>query len=163
MSAKKSRGLFRNSSFYLRFVYTFGSDQRSENHQPKLQPRMRKVLLLLVCTSFSFLAFSQTPDSPKFDSTGKWKVGGLVSISFGQGGSKNWAAGSEKWSVQLGTIVNVYANRHMGKWDWTNNLDLGYAFINTASGGYKKTDDKIYFTSKFGRKLKKNLNLSILA
>jgi len=162
MSAKKSIALFGNSSFSLRFVYTIGTVENSEHHQPKLLPHMRKLLLLVVFFSFTFLAFSQT-DAPKFDSTGKWKVGGLVSISFGQGGSKNWAAGSEKWSVQFGTIVNVYANRHMGKWDWTNNLDLGYAFINTASGGFKKTDDKIYFTSKFGREIRKNLNLSILA
>src|SRR5438270_10316868 len=126
MSAKKSQGLARNSSFCLTFVYTFGSDQRSGNNHPKLQPLMRKLLLLLLCSSFSFLAFSQA-DSPKFDSTGRWKVGGLVSISFGQGGSRNWAAGSEKWSVSLGAIVSVYANRHMGKWDWTNTLDLGYA------------------------------------
>src|SRR5215831_3266782 len=128
MNAKKSKRLFLNSSFSLRFVYTFDIDQGRGYHQPKLLPLMRKLLLLLVFFSVSFIAFSQ--DSLKVDSTGKWRVGGLVSINFGQGGSRNWAAGAEKWSVTVGTIANLWANRRMGKWDWTNNLDLGYAFIN---------------------------------
>jgi hypothetical protein len=161
MNAKKSNGLFLNSPFSLRFVYPFGIDQSRGYHQPKLLPLMRKLLLILVFFSVCFTAFSQ--DSLKVDSTGKWRVGGLVSINFGQGGSRNWAAGAEKWSVSVGTIANLWANRRMGKWDWTNNLDLGYAFINTASQGYRKTDDKIYFVSKFGRKLKKHLDATILA
>lgn len=162
MNSKKSNDLFLNSSFSLRFVNISGIHQSRGYHQPKLPSLMRKFLALFAFSLFSLLAFSQT-DSTKKDTTKGWKVGGVVSLTFGQGGSRNWAAGAEKWSVQVGTIVNLYANRKMGNWDWSNTLDLGYAFINTESQGYKKTDDKIYFTTKFGRKLREHLNLSVLA
>jgi hypothetical protein len=86
----------------------------------------------------------------------------MIAITINQGGSRNWAAGSEKWSLSLGTILNVFANKQMGKWSWNNSLDMAYAFLNTESDGYTKTDDKIYFVSKFGRELKPKLNLTIL-
>jgi hypothetical protein len=122
---------------------------------------MRNFLALLIISVFSLSAFSQK-DSTKTDTTRKWKTGGMIAITINQGGSRNWAAGSEKWSLSLGTILNVFANKQMGKWSWNNSLDMAYAFLNTESDGYTKTDDKIYFVSKFGRELKPKLNLTIL-
>ena len=161
MSSKKSNSLVYNSSFCLRFVYSFGIVISKGHHQLKLRPLMRKFLALLIFSVFSLFAFSQT-DSTKKDTTRKWKTGGMIAITVNQGGSRNWAAGSEKWSLSLGTILNVFANKQMGKWSWNNSLDMAYAFLNTESDGYTKTDDKIYFVSKFGRELKPKLNLTIL-
>jgi len=124
---------------------------------------MRKFLLLLVFFSFALIAYTQT-DTSRADTAKKgWKTGGIVSLNLGQGGSRNWAAGAEKWSVSVGGILNVFANKQMGKWSWDNSLDLGYAFINTESNGYTKTDDKIYFITKFGRAIKPKMNVTILA
>jgi hypothetical protein len=160
MSSKNSQTVNQNPPFYLRFVRRISFVQRG-HHQPKLHQHMRKLLTLVIISLFSTFAFSQTDANAK-DTTRGWKTGGLVSINFGQGGSRNWAAGAEKWSVSIGALANLFANRQMGKWNWTNNLDLGYAFINTQSQGYRKTDDKIYFVSKFGRAIKPKLDLSIL-
>ena len=149
-------------SFSSRLVCDFGTAQSDGSHQ-KPQPIMRKFYLLLVVSFFSVFAFSQTDTTKKVDTTQGWRKGGMIAINFGQGGSKNWAAGAEKWTVSLGFIANVYANRKMGKWSWDNSLDLGYAFLNTESQGYKKTDDKIYFVTKMGRAIAPKLNLTILA
>ena len=161
MNAKKSIAVFRNPSFSLRFVCRFGFIQSTGLHQPK-QQLMRKYLLLFAFSFITLLANSQT-DTARTDTAKKgWKTGGLVSLNLGQGGSRNWAAGAEKWSVSLGSVVNLFANKQMGKWSWENSLDLAFAFINTESDGFKKTDDKIYFVSKLGRALKPKLNATIL-
>ncbi|HYJ37047.1 MAG TPA: DUF3078 domain-containing protein [Chitinophagaceae bacterium] len=123
---------------------------------------MRKFLMLLVFSSITLIAFSQV-DSLKTDTLKGWRKGGIVSLNIGQGGSRNWAAGAEKWSVSIGGIMNLFANKQMGKWSWDNSLDMSYAFINTESQGYRKTDDKIYFVTKFGRAIKPKMNLTILA
>lgn len=91
-----------------------------------------------------------------------WKTGGTFSISFAQGGSRNWAAGAEKYSITLATYASLYANRKVGKWTWNNTLDLGYAFVNTSSQGVRKNDDKIDLFSKLGRDVAKNLSVSLV-
>jgi len=160
MKSKKSNGVFKNPSFSLRFVHCFGFVQSIGLYQPKHQ-LMRKYLLLFAFSFITLFAVSQT-DTTKTDTTRGWKTGGIVSLNLGQGGSRNWAAGAEKWSVSLGSVVNLFANRKMGKWSWDNNLDLAFAFINTESDGFKKTDDKIYFISKFGRAIAPKMNATIL-
>lgn len=89
-----------------------------------------------------------------------WKKGGMLSINIGQGGSKNWAAGAEKFSFTTAAYLSVYANYRADKFYWSNNLDLGYAMVNTTSQGVRKTDDKIDLYSKLGRDVSKTLSLA---
>ncbi len=91
-----------------------------------------------------------------------WKTGGIISINMGQGGSRNWAAGAEKFSFSLATYASLYANRKVGPWSWDNTLDLGYALVNTTSLGVRKNDDKIDLFSKMGRSIGHNLFLSMV-
>ncbi len=89
-----------------------------------------------------------------------WKKGGMFSLNVGQGGSKNWAAGAEKFSFTTAAYLSVYANYKKGKFYWDNNLDLGYAMVNTTSQGVRKTDDKIDLYSKAGHQLNKTLSVA---
>lgn len=89
-----------------------------------------------------------------------WKKGGVISINVGQGSSKNWAAGAEKYSFSTAISISVFANHTKGKYYWNNNLDLGYAIVNTHSVGSRKTDDKIDFFSKVGRDLTNTFSLA---
>ena len=157
-TVKKTKAVYGLSSFYLRFVRCFGLAQSTGSHQPKHAQLMRKLSLFLAIFLFALAVSAQTDTTKK-----GWKKGGIISINFGEAGSRNWAAGAEKWSVSLGAVLNVFANRQMGKWSWDNSLDLGYAFINTQSLGYRKADDKIYFLSKFGRAITAKMNVTILA
>ena len=95
---------------------------------------MRKAFLLSFLVLLLFTSLAQDTASKK---------GGTFSLNVGQGGSKNWAAGAEKFSFTVAAYLNLFANKRMGKYQWNNNLDLGYAMVNTTSGGVRKTDDKI--------------------
>jgi hypothetical protein len=137
---------------------------------------MRKPLLLGFLFLISIAAFSQDrsvrdmqdqaarggKDDTSKKAKGPWKIGGNFSLNVGQGGSRNWAAGAEKFSLSVASYLNVYANRKLGKWTWDNTLDLGYAFVNTHSLGVRKNDDKIDLFSKFGRQIANNLNASLV-
>ncbi len=91
-----------------------------------------------------------------------WKKGGLFSLNIGQGGSKNWAAGAEKFSFSTAAFLNLYANNLHGKWSWNNNLDLAYALVNTTSLGVRKNDDKIDLLSRLGYALGSKIDVSAI-
>lgn len=136
---------------------------------------MRKIFLLATFSLFTLATFAQDAGvkdmhnqatrSGKADekkSNKNWKTGGTFSVNFGQGGSRNWAAGAEKYSFSLAAYASFYANRHVGKWNWNNTLDLGYAFVNTASQGVRKNDDKIDLFSKAGRDINPKLSIGLV-
>ena len=91
-----------------------------------------------------------------------WKTGVSFSLSFAQGGSNNWAAGAEKFSVSLAAYASFFANKQFGKWEWNNTLDVGYALVNTTSQGVRKNDDKIDLFSKIGTSVTRDMNFSIV-
>ena len=79
-----------------------------------------------------------------------WKKGGLISINVNQGALSNWAAGGDKSSLSIASLVNLYAFYKKDKTIWDNNLDLAYGMVNTTSLGTRKADDRIDFLSKYG-------------
>jgi hypothetical protein len=89
-----------------------------------------------------------------------WRTGGVFTLNAGQGSSKNWAAGAEKFSLSVAGYLSLYANYKSGKFKWDNTLDLGYAMVNTTSTGLRKTDDKIDLYSKAGRELSEKFSLA---
>lgn len=90
-----------------------------------------------------------------------WKTGGALGINVGQGGSRNWAAGSERFSLQASGSLNYFANKTWRSNIWENTLDLSYALINTKSIGFRKTDDKIDFVSMFRKSITKDTVVGI--
>ena len=89
-----------------------------------------------------------------------WRKGGVFTLNAGQGSSKNWAAGAEKFSLSVAGYLSLYANYRSGKFKWDNTLDLGYAMVNTTSTGLRKTDDKIDLYSKAGNEMTDKLSLA---
>ena len=78
----------------------------------------------------------------------EWKKGASFSLFAGQTGSKNWASGSDLFSLSVNAFGNAYANRTRGRWYWNNQLALSYGLISTDEYRTIKNDDKIdYFTS----------------
>jgi DUF3078 family protein len=114
---------------------------------------MRKFLILSLFILFAIAGIAQ--DTTKMQ-------GGTVSLNLGQGGSKNWAAGAEKFSFTIAAYVNLFANKRFGKYQWNNNLDLGFALVNTTSGGIRKTDDKIDLYSKLHRELSPHTSIAFV-
>ncbi len=118
---------------------------------------MKKLLLTLLLSSPLFL-FAQSSD------TTYWTSGGVSSFTFSQVSLSNWAAGGNS-SVALNTYLNVFSNYTKGRIVWENSLELGYGLIKQEKADFIKSDDKINFSTKFGRQLKKDkdkLYLSML-
>jgi hypothetical protein len=86
------------------------------------------------------------------DSTDGWKKGGLLTVTFSQVSLTNWAAGGEN-SFSGNSVINAFGNYKKGKISWDNTIDLGYGIMKQGDQEIRKTDDKIDFSSKFGRKL----------
>lgn len=104
---------------------------------------------------FGSLTFAQVTDAEKTlrtvvkDSTQGWKRGGVFSLNITQTSLTNWAAGGQN-SFAVNGIVSTFANYKRGKTVWVNTLDLGYGLLKQGSTGYRKTDDKFDFLSKYG-------------
>ena len=120
---------------------------------------MRKLIFTLFTFILTVSLFAQT--TPASNPPGKrlWVTEGLFSFNVGQGGSRNWAAGSEKFTLQMAAYLNLQATRTWRKNIWENSLDLSYALANTSSSGFRKTDDKIDFVSMFRHRITKKDNV----
>lgn len=85
------------------------------------------------------------------DTTKAWTKGGIGAINFSQSSFTNWAAGGE--NAFSGTaLLNVFANYKKGKNAWDNTLDLAYGLVQSGHSAPRKNEDKIDFSSKYGRK-----------
>lgn len=86
------------------------------------------------------------------DSVRPWRLSGIISVNSQQVSLTNWAAGGNN-SISVGSLVSLAAKYKKGKITWDNNLDLAYGVIKQGSNKkWWKNDDRIQFTSKFGRK-----------
>ena len=118
--------------------------------------RTRLFVLILSCM-FSIHAWSQPTEAEKVirsvsnDSVMGWKTGGLIGLSISQASFTNWAAGGQN-TIALGGIVNLFAKYKSEHSSWDNMLDLGYGILQQGKNAdFIKTDDKVDFTSKYGR------------
>ena len=124
--------------------------------------RTKATALLLLLTAFFYTSLAQVTDAEgklkaqSADTLKGWKKGGVIGFNLAQTSLINWAAGGEK-SVAINGMFSVFANYKSEKSAWDNSLDLGYGVLNQGeSDEFRKTDDKIDFLSKYGRKAYKN-------
>ena len=121
---------------------------------------MRRFIFTLIAFLLTLSSIAQNkkmgnPNSP-------WKKGGMISLNLAQGGSRNWAAGSQKFSLAFAGTLDLWANRHAGKNTWDNNITLGYSMINTHETGVRKNDDKLELLSKYTYDLKPKFGVGAL-
>lgn len=124
---------------------------------------MKKIALFLgLYLIFGMVASSQITDAEsklkkvETDTVASWKKGGFSGLNFSQTSLTNWAAGGQN-SLALNGLFNFFAVYKDTLNVWENTLDLGYGFLRQSSyNGIMKTDDRIEFNSKYGRKAFKN-------
>jgi hypothetical protein len=109
---------------------------------------MRRLIFTLFAITLTLAVSAQ--DKKKEKKSGPFTQGGWISVVGGQGGSRNWAAGSERFSFSFAAYLNLYANRSWGKNLWENTANIGYAMVNTSSQGVRKQDDKFDLYTKYG-------------
>lgn len=135
---------------------------------------MKYLFLLLTLCSLRVYAQDKTVQSLKSESnrsitnnstdTSKrsWKLGGAFNLNVNQGALSNWAAGGDKFSLSLTSLLNLYAHYKNGRHSWDNVLDMAFGMVNTTSLGQRKSDDRIDLVSKYGYDLGKKWYLSSL-
>ncbi len=121
---------------------------------------MRRILLTAIAISVTFFTFAQ--DKSKNKKPSNWKTGGSIGLYGFQGGSRNWAAGSQKFSIAFGGELLLWAERHVGKHTWSNGLDINYAMTNTHDNGVQKLSDKLDFLTKYTYDIKKNFSVGAM-
>jgi hypothetical protein len=117
----------------------------------------RKFVIIIVLLSiFNVITIGQVTEAEKnlrtfvADTAQGWKNGGNFAVNLAQTSLTNWASGGQN-SVAINSIFSAYANLIKGKSRWDNSLDLGYGLLKQGETGYRKTDDKVDFLSKYGR------------
>lgn len=133
-----------------------------------MKPKI-KVLAVLLFFSLVFPDIKgQVTDAEKAlrtvkkDSTQGWKKGGVIAVNLAQTSLTNWAAGGQN-SVAVNGIFSGFANYKKNRSVWDNSLDVGYGLLKQGkTTGYRKTDDKFDFLSKYGQEAFKNFYYAVL-
>ncbi len=89
-----------------------------------------------------------------------WKSGGLFNLNLSQGSLSNWAAGGDKFSLSLNSILSVYAFYKRDKHSWDNTLDINFGYLRSTSLGNRKNDDRFDLLSKYGYAIADKWDLS---
>ncbi len=113
---------------------------------------MRKTIIafsaIVLLTGISSTILGQEADTLE-----GWHNDGVFSLNMSQSSFTNWAAGGQN-SVAINGLINLAANYKTDKSAWDNALNIGYGkMLQKGSDiGWVKTDDRIDFQSKYGRK-----------
>ena len=129
---------------------------------------MKKIIpLIITCCFASTVIFAQDAKVKDLQASANkpiksaekdgWTRDGIFAINVNQGTLSNWAAGGEQNTLGVNALFNYRVNYRKGKNTWDNLFDLALGFQNATSfGHYRKTDDHIDITSKYGRQISKN-------
>ncbi|HZY80289.1 MAG TPA: DUF3078 domain-containing protein [Cyclobacteriaceae bacterium] len=102
------------------------------------------------------VANTATAQIIRVDSLSNWRKSFKAGLNLNQASfSGNWKAGGVN-SFGFNTLLNFKANYKNGANSWDNEIDLLYGMVNNAGQGYRKTVDRVFLDTKYGRALNKN-------
>lgn len=135
---------------------------------------MRKTICFICSIAIFYTSYSQdrtvrellivgTKPIESLDSNG-WKLSGTFILNLNQGALSNWVAGGEQNVLGINSIFNYGINFRHGKNTWDNFFDLTLGFQNATSfGKFRKIDDRIDITSKYGYLINHHWYIGLLA
>lgn len=90
------------------------------------------------------------------DTAKVWKTGLVLTTNFTTVGLSNWAAGGQD-NMSLASQLIGFANYQKDNYAWRNYLELGYGLtrIGKSDVPFRKSDDRIVFTTRYSVTLKK--------
>lgn len=89
----------------------------------------------------------------RIDSLSSWRKAFKAGLNINQASfSDNWKAGGVN-SFGFNTFLNFKANYKKDRNSWDNEIDLLYGMVNNQGQGYRKTVDRIFLDTKYGRML----------
>jgi hypothetical protein len=130
--------------------------------------KLRTILIISIAVLFLYpVSSAQVTDAEKnlrtvsADTVQGWKKGGVFSLNLAQTSLTNWSAGGQN-SFAIDGLLSTFANYMKDKSAWANSLDIGYGLLKQGGLGYRKTDDKFDFLSKYGYEAFKNFYYAVL-
>ena len=134
---------------------------------------MKKTLLICAILLATFPVFAQDATVKGLQASANkevkslekdgWKSGGTLIINLNQGSLSNWAAGGEQNTLGINGIFNYAVNYRKGKNTWDNYFNLALGLQDATSyRKFRKTDDLIDITSKYGHQVSKKWYVAAL-
>lgn len=122
---------------------------------------IKPFVTVLITVTFLFSARAQDPSLKEFQKVAfkelklpekdGWQKAGTFIINVQQGAQRNWVSGGEQNTLGVAMLFNYNLNFKEGKNSWNNYFDIGMGFQNATSfGRFRKTDDRIDITTKYG-------------
>jgi hypothetical protein len=126
---------------------------------------MKKWMGILMIMSLIFPLFGQTNvDTTKSEKNKYWKFTGLVSLNFSETMQWNWAAGgNNNGNGVLAANVKLAYKKDKIAWETTFDSDYGWMWAPSTNFKWRKSHDKIVFSSKFGWEFHKSWYLTVMA
>lgn len=126
---------------------------------------MKKWMGILMIMSLIFPLFGQTNvDTTKSEKNKYWKFTGLVSLNFSETMQWNWAAGgNNNGNGILAANVKLVYKKDKIAWETTFDSDYGWMWAPSTNFKWRKSHDKIVFSSKFGWEFHKSWYLTVMA
>lgn len=126
---------------------------------------MKKWMGILMIMSLIFPLFGQTNvDTTKSEKNKYWKFTGLVSLNFSETMQWNWAAGgNNNGNGILAANVKLAYKKDKIAWETTFDSDYGWMWAPSTNFKWRKSNDKIIFSSKFGWEFHKSWFLTVMA
>lgn len=111
------------------------------------------IKILAIFFSIFFISYiaanSQTTDSTAIPADTLWKKGGITSLNFSNVGLNNWAGGGTDMISLTGAAI-FFADFKSEIMSWENTFEMGYGLVKQNKDEIRKSDDKLFFISKYG-------------
>jgi len=134
---------------------------------------MKTTTFFILCITTVSVAYTQdktvkelqiagTRPIKSLDSNG-WQFNGTFLLNLNQGALSNWVSGGEERVLGINALFNYAINFRHGKNTWDNYFDLALGFQNATSfGSFRKIDDRIDVTSKYGHSINHHWYVGVL-
>jgi hypothetical protein len=110
----------------------------------------RSIAITILFAGIAFIANAQVI---KIDSLSPWRKYFKAGLNLNQAAfSSNWKAGGVN-SFGFNTLLNFKPEYKKDKNSWSSEIDLVYGMINNQGQGYRKTVDRVFLDTKYGRQL----------
>ena len=114
----------------------------------------KPALLIIFFVSLCFVAYAQ--DNPD---TTYWKKDFKVGINFTQASfTSNWTGGGVN-SIGLNALLNFKARYKKDVHSWDSEIDLAYGIVKNQDQSSRKSIDRVFLDTKYGRQLSDNWEL----
>jgi hypothetical protein len=121
---------------------------------------MAKHIFLSLATLYFMVSVSQA-QIIKIDSLSNWRRSVKFGLNLNQASfSSNWQGGGVN-SIGFNTLVNYKASYKKNDASWDNEIDMLYGLVNNEGQGYRKTTDRIFLDTKYGRNLSEKWSLFV--